>query len=181
MILAVGHLAFRKGQNILVQAFAKICHELPNWKLVLVGPESMDGCAAWIRDFCQKAAIESKVELIGSQENPTDWMKRSSIFVQPSLQEALGLALQEAMACGCACIGTNVGGIPELINDQRNGLLCAAADVTQLSKKLAFLIKRPDLRDQYGKTAVERIKALGMDRQSTTTAYQKIFEAHGKA
>lgn len=176
MILAVGHLAFRKGQHILVQAFAKICHEWPDWKLVLVGPESKDGCAAWIRDFCQKGAIESKVELVGPQENPTDWMKRCSIFVQPSLQEALGLALQEAMACGCACIGTKVGGIPELIEDQRTGLLCAAADVGQLSEKLALLIKQPELRDQYGKTAVQRHKELGMARESMIAAYQKIYK-----
>lgn len=177
IILAVGHLAFRKGQHILVQAFAKICQERPDWKLVLVGPESMDGCAAWIRDFCQKKEIENKVELVGPQENPTEWMKRCSIFVQPSLQEALGLALQEAMACGSACIGTEIGGIPELIEDRRTGLLCAAADITQMSEKMALLIQRPDLRDQYGKTAVQNLKKLGMTKESMIAAYQKVYES----
>jgi len=176
MILAVGHLAFRKGQHILVQAFARICRERPEWRLVLVGPESMDGCAAWIRDFCRKEGIESKVELAGPCNDPTDWMKQCSIFVQPSLQEALGLALQEAMASGCACIGTQVGGIPELIEDQRSGLLCEGGDAVALAQRLSSLMEDPQLRRRFGKAAVERLRALGMSRESMLREYRKVYE-----
>lgn len=179
MILAVGHLAFRKGHHILVQAFAKICHERPDWKLVLVGPESKDGCAAWIRDFCRKEGIESKVELAGHQNNPNDWMKRCSVFVQPSLHEALGLALQEAMACGCACVGTKAGGIPELIEDERSGLLCKADDVIQLERALVQFMEHKELRERCGKAAVERVRALKMEKGFMIQAHRELYAQYG--
>ena len=52
-----------------------------------------------------------------------DLMQRAAIYVQPSFWEALGLALQEAMLAGCACIGSRAGGIPELVQHEQNGLL----------------------------------------------------------
>lgn len=177
MILAVGHLAFRKGQHILVQAFAKICRENPDWKLVLVGPESMDGCAAWILKICRKEGIESQVELVGPSNNPIDWMKRCAIFVQPSLQEALGLALQEAMATGCACIGTKVGGIPELVVDRLCGRLVPPGDPLAMSLVLRELINNETLRRRFGQEGVRRIREMGMNQAAMVEAHRAIYQA----
>jgi glycosyltransferase involved in cell wall biosynthesis len=179
MILAVGHLAFRKGQHILVQAFAKICREHSDWKLVLIGPESADGCAGWIRSFCRKEGIEAQVELAGPRSHPSDWMKRCSIFVQPSLQEALGLALQEAMATGCACIGTKVGGIPELIEDDRSGLLCEGGEVSQLAQALVKFMEQKELRGRCGKAALDRVRALKMNQGVMIQAHREIYAQYG--
>jgi glycosyltransferase involved in cell wall biosynthesis len=179
MILAVGHLAFRKGQHILVQAFAKICREHSDWKLVLIGPESADGCAGWIRSFCRKEGIEAQVEMAGPRSHPSDWMKRCSIFVQPSLQEALGLALQEAMATGCACIGTKVGGIPELIEDDRSGLLCEGGEVSQLAQALVKFMEQKELRGRCGKAALDRVRALKMNQGVMIQAHREIYAQYG--
>ena len=103
-------------------------------------------------------------------------MKKCAIFVQPSLQEALGLALQEAMACGCACIGSNVGGIPELIRDRTCGLICNAGDPFFLAQSLESLIHHPDLRAQYGEAAVGHVKAVGMTRDAMILAHREIYE-----
>jgi glycosyltransferase involved in cell wall biosynthesis len=176
MILAVGHLALRKGQHILVQAFAKIARQHPSWNLVLVGPESADGCADWIRSFCRKEGLENQVKLMGPRTDAREWMKKCAIFVQPSLEEALGLALQEAMACGCACIGSNVGGIPELIRNRCCGLICNAGDPFLLAQGLESLIHHPDLRAQYGEAAVGHVKALGMTRDAMILAHREIYE-----
>ena len=176
MILAVGHLAFRKGQHILVQAFEKISRQHPDWKLVLVGPESGDGCSDWIRSYCRKEGLENQVKMMGQRADAREWMKRCAIFVQPSLQEALGLALQEAMACGCACIGSNVGGIPELIRDRYCGLICNAGDPFFLAQSLESLIHHPDLRAQYGEAAVGHVKAVGMTRDAMILAHREIYE-----
>lgn len=104
-----------------------------------------------------------------------DWMKKCSIFVQPSLQEALGLALQEAMACGCACIGTKAGGIPELIQNEFSGLICNAGDAVQLAKMIEFMILNPDKRKKYGLAAVGHIKTVGMTRSAMIEAHRKIY------
>ena len=176
MILAVGHLAFRKGQHILVQAFEKISRQHPDWNLVLVGPESGDGCADWIRSFCRKEGLGNQVMMMGQRADAREWMRKCAIFVQPSLQEALGLALQEAMACGCACIGSNVGGIPELIRNRTCGLICNAGDPFLLAQGLESLIHHPDLRAQYGEAAVGHVKALGMTRDTMILAHREIYE-----
>ena len=176
MILAVGHLAFRKGQHILVQAFKKISRQHPDWKLVLVGPESGDGCSDWIRSFCRKEGLESQVKMMGQRADAREWMKKCAIFVQPSLQEALGLALQEAMACGCACIGTKVGGIPELIQREISGLIYNAGDSAFLAQSMESLICSPDRRAKYGEAAFRRIKALGMTRDAMILAHREVYE-----
>jgi len=175
IILAVGHIAFRKGQHILVQAFGKISRRHPSWKLFLVGPESKDGCGDWIRNFSDREGLTSRVTLVGQRNDAMDWMKKCSIFVQPSLQEALGLALQEAMACGCACIGTKAGGIPELIQNEFSGLICNAGDAVQLAKMIEFMILNPDKRKKYGLAAVGHIKTVGMTRSAMIEAHRKIY------
>jgi len=175
IILAVGHLAYRKGQHILVQAFAKIAYNYPDWNLVLVGPESPDGCAGWIREFCQKQKLGDRVALAGSQENAREWMKRCAIYVQPSLQEALGLALQEAMSVGCACIGTKVGGIPELIEAGMSGVLTPPNQVASLSEVLSGLVRDEAQRSILGRGAVQKVRELKMNRESMVKAYRKLY------
>lgn len=177
MILAVGHLAFRKGQHILVQAFEKISRQHPDWKLVLVGPESGDGCSDWIRSYCRKEGLENQVKMMGQRADAREWMKRCAIFVQPSLQEALGLALQEAMACGCACIGTKVGGIPELISEGNGGRLVDPGNPNQLSRTLHELVKSEEKRSALGLGAVRQIAALGMNRKSMIEAHRNLYQA----
>jgi glycosyltransferase involved in cell wall biosynthesis len=176
MILAVGHLALRKGQHILVQAFAKIARQHPSWNLVLVGPESADGCADWIRSFCRKEGLENQVKLMGPRTDAREWMKKCAIFVQPSLEEALGLALQEAMACGCACIGTKVGGIPELISEGSGGRLVDPGNPNQLSRTLHELVKSEEKRSALGLGAVRQIAALGMNRKSMIEAHRNLYQ-----
>lgn len=175
MILAVGHVAFRKGQHILVQAFAKIHKACPGWKLVMVGPESTDGCGGWIKAYCRENGLGSLVSLAGAREDTREWMRRCSVFAQPSLQEALGLALQEALACGCACVGTKVGGIPELILDRVNGRLVDAGDVEPLSEVLRELIQDEGLRERLGRAGVQQIQGLGMSRKAMVDAHDKIY------
>jgi glycosyltransferase involved in cell wall biosynthesis len=176
MILTVGHLAFRKGQHILVQAFGKISRQHPDWQLVLVGPESGDGCSDWIRSFCRKEGLENQVKIMGQRTDAREWMKKCAIFVQPSLQEALGLALQEAMACGCACIGTKVGGIPELISEGSGGRLVDPGNPNQLSKTLHELVKSDEKRSALGLGAVRQITALGMNRKSMIEAHRNLYQ-----
>lgn len=175
MILAVGHLAFRKGQHILVQAFAKIHRNCPDWRLVLLGPESTDGCGEWIKAYCRENGLGSWVTLAGDREDPRDWMKRCSVFVQPSLQEALGLALQEALACGCACVGTKAGGIPELVLDRVNGRLVDPGDIGQLAEALQELLEDENLRSRYGLAGVKHIQSMGINRRIMVNAHDQIY------
>jgi glycosyltransferase involved in cell wall biosynthesis len=175
MILAVGHLAFRKGQHILVQAFARLAPAFSDWKLILVGPGVEGDCGQWIARFSRQNRLTNRIQMLGSQNEPDFWMRRCGVFVQPSLQEALGLALQEAMACGCACIGTSVGGIPELLGTHKAGVLVPSGEIGSLQVAMENLLLDSALRTRLGKMAVQRIQVLTMNRLSMVNQHRKAY------
>jgi glycosyltransferase involved in cell wall biosynthesis len=81
------------------------------------------------------------------------------IFVLPSRTEALSNALMEAMACGCACIASNVGGNPELIRAEETGLLFEAGDSTGLATQLRRLTADEPLRRRLAGAGQDFIRA----------------------
>ncbi len=171
-IVAVGHIAFRKGQQILAEAFSRVAAEFPRWKLALAGEILEEGCAEEIR---RHGAASGRIELLGERADAMALMERCGVFVQPSLHEALGLALQEALFLGNACIGTRAGGIPELIDDGRTGLLVPKADAPALAQALVRLMNDPKLRETLGAAGRRDIVARGMTRRQMGEQHRKIY------
>jgi glycosyltransferase involved in cell wall biosynthesis len=98
--------------------------------------------------------------------------RKIDIFVLPSVSESFPNALLEAMASGCACVATRVGGIPELIEDNRSGLLFANGDAGALAAHLDRLLKDTALRRQLGTAAAARARA-----EFPVNAYCRRMEA----
>jgi glycosyltransferase involved in cell wall biosynthesis len=119
--------------------------------------------------------------MVGQQEKVSDWLRRCSIFVQPSFQEGLPLALQEAMAAACPVVATRVAGNPELVFDGKNGFLVAAGDISAMKEKLRWLMDRPLDREKMGREGVQRIRELGMTRQSMVASHEDIYQKARKA
>ncbi len=176
IILAVGHVARRKGQHLLAGAFAQVAGQHPDWKLLIAGPVLEDACAGMIEQIRTTSGLGDRIQLLGSHSAPQELMQRAAIFVQPSLMEALGLALQEAMFFGCACIGSDVGGIPELITHNRTGLLFPAGRTNALAGALVELIQQPDQRRRLAEQARINILNKGMTGQAMAANYEKIYE-----
>ncbi len=174
-ILSVGHIAFRKGQHILAEAFSKIAPQYPEWKLVIAGPALERACAEEIERISATGGLRDRIQMIGSHPAPQELMQRAAIFVQPSLMEAFGLALQEAMFFGCACVGSNVGGIPELISHNRTGMLFPAGRIDSLSGILAELISGPERRRELVERAHTSMVASGMTGQAMASNYDGIY------
>jgi len=175
-ILAVGHLAIRKGQHILTDAFCRLAAAYPDWQLVFVGPGEMEKCGDLIRDLVRKHSLSERVRMVGQQENVSDWLRRCSIFVQPSFQEGLPLALQEAMAAGCPVVATRVAGNPELVSDGKNGFLVEAGDISAMKEKLQWLMDHPSDREKMGREGAQRIRDLGMTRQGMVFSHDDIYQ-----
>ena len=162
IILNVGHVARRKGQFVLAEAFCKIAARYPDWKLQFAGGDG-DGIETQrISRLAHEAGLEGRIELLGERNDPIDLMRRAAIYVQPSFTEALGLALQEALFYGCPAIGTRVGGIPELIDDGKNGLLVKPGNVDELAGVLAKMISDGSLRTQCAARARASVLDKGM-------------------
>jgi len=115
-IIAVGRLTQVKRIDLLIDSI-----ENKNWKLTLIGE-------GHLKDFLEKKAREKgiSVEFIGNCANHEIpiFLNKASVFVICSFMEGNPKALIEAMACGCACIGTNSPGIREIITHNENGILC---------------------------------------------------------
>jgi glycosyltransferase involved in cell wall biosynthesis len=177
MILNVGHIAARKGQQVLAEAFAEVAPRHPEWKLCLVGHVAEEAVGRQIRDIARTRGIEERVVLTGPRDDALDFMNRAGIYVQPSYLEALGLALQEAMFTGCPGIGSRVGGIPELIDAENSGLLVPAGDARALAGALERLMTDAGLRERFGRAGAASMIARGMTEEQMMTRYVELYES----
>ncbi|MCA0983043.1 N-acetyl-alpha-D-glucosaminyl L-malate synthase BshA [Halobacillus yeomjeoni] len=122
---------FRKVKRVpdVIRSFAKIEKEVPS-KLLLVGdgPEYSD-CYQLVKDL----GIEDKVLFLGKQDNVSDLLSISDMKLLLSEKESFGLVLLEAMACGVPCIGTNIGGIPEVIDHGETGYIAELGNIDQIA------------------------------------------------
>ncbi|MDB6016925.1 MAG: hypothetical protein JWR19_1414 [Pedosphaera sp.] len=177
LILNVGHIAAMKGQVFLAEAFAQLAPRHPDWKLCLVGHVAEPATAQEIVTIARTHNLADRILLPGESSEVHELMRRARIYVQPSLSEALGLALQEAMFYGACVIGTRTGGIPELIQHAKTGLLVEPANVPQLTAALENLIAHPSLREDYGRAGAAAIPQMGMTAAQMSANHIRLYES----
>jgi glycosyltransferase involved in cell wall biosynthesis len=176
VILNVGHLAERKGQHLLVEAFARVASRHPAWTLEIVGPPLELAYTERLARLAADAGLAERVAFPGSCDGVLAVMVCSAIYAQPSLEEALGLALQEALACGCACIGARTGGIPELITDGDNGLLYPAHDVAALAGALDRLMTDESQRAIFSARGPQSLRERGMTAAQMVERHAALYD-----
>lgn len=128
-ILFIGRNFERKGGLTLLKAFQTVRRKNPRARLVIIGPRlslSQEGVEV-------RGPVSDKKELAAC-------FRQSSLFVLPSHYEPFGLVLAEAFAYKTPCIGTEVGAMPEIIEDGRGGLLAAPGDAEDLAEKILHLL-----------------------------------------
>jgi glycosyltransferase involved in cell wall biosynthesis len=103
-------------------------------------------------------------------------MRRAAIYAQPSIEEALGLALQEAMFHGCACVGAAAGGIPELVKDGETGRLVEARNAAQLASALKELMEDANQRADWGRRGGDFIRRSGMTVGAMIQRHNELYE-----
>ena len=177
MILNVGHIAIRKGQLDLVEAFIQLAGRHPEWKLCLAGDFQEKSLTERLRALAAAKGLTDRIQLLGPRDDAFQLMRRAAIYVQPSHAEALGLALQEAMFCGCPAIGTRIGGIPELIEHEKTGLLIEPKNPAMLAQALEALISNPALREQYGRAGAAAIIQKGMTEERMFANHLELYES----
>lgn len=175
IILSVGHFAYRKGQHVLLKAFGRIAEEFPTWRLQLVGASNTGEYHSMLESIVDDLKIGSRVDFVTETHQPDEFFKRASIYVQPSLCEAYGLALQEAMYFGCACVGSEAGGITDSISDL--DYLFPPGDDEKLAHILRQLVSSNDLLCSRMEHDFSEARRLKRDRDSMLLDYKLMFEA----
>ena len=159
ILLFVGRLSDQKGLQYLIDSMPKLARLYPNIKLLIIGEGPYEET---LRKKVHENRIEANIEFLGSVPNYklSEYHNFADIFILPSLSnktgtEALGLSLLEAMASGCAVIGTKIGGIPFVVKDGSNGLLVREKDSHELSNAIITLLKNRKNAEKLGKNAAE--------------------------
>lgn len=116
------------------------------------------------------------INFVGYQEAPYRYFSSNSIYYQPSLYETNGIAVIEAMANKRPCIVSNIGGLPESIEDQISGILIDPLNVEEQSEAILSLFKNPDLAKRLGNNAFEKYKQQ-YTFESFRTEMDKIYFA----
>jgi glycosyltransferase involved in cell wall biosynthesis len=102
--------------------------------------------------------LKDKVLFLGKQDNLEELYSISDLMLLLSEKESFGLVALEAMACGVPCIGTNTGGIPEVISDGETGYICTLGDITDISKKAIKLLNDEPLLERFASQSISLAK-----------------------
>ncbi len=129
LIGVVGRIDEQKGQIELLQAFQSILTDFPNTRLLVVGEPTMGESRQQeyflkIKDFVRDHKLEKQVQFFGFQKEPHKVFANLDLFVLPSYRETFGYVVVEAMASGTLVLGTQAGGVPEILGDGEYGFLC---------------------------------------------------------
>jgi glycosyltransferase involved in cell wall biosynthesis len=176
-ILCLGTLCERKGQIVLTRAFASIAERHPDWTLQIMGRTDSPRYLENLKSSIAKAGFGERIQLLAPEEDPRPALKAAAVFAMPSLIEPLGLSLQEALYYQCACVGSSVGGIPELIEHEATGLLVSPGDDDALAAALDRLMADETLRARLGRAGRQSILDKGMSAEAMIQSHFRIYDA----
>lgn len=181
VLISAGSLVARKRHDSTIRAFADIPGRPGTARLVLLGDGS-EKCR--LEQLAASCGLDGKVILPGRQDDVAAWLAAADIFVHAALDEAFGLAVAEAMACGKPAIAAGTMGPAEIVEDGETGLLVPDGSAAGLSRAMARLIADGALRDRLGQAArdqaVQRYSLSAMC-QSYAALYQSVLPAPGAA
>ncbi|MFA4889125.1 MAG: glycosyltransferase family 4 protein [Candidatus Omnitrophota bacterium] len=168
----IARLSEVKGHIYLIEAMSEVIKRVPEAQLLIVGEGRIQKD---LESLINRLGIGRKVKIIPSVEDTAGVLSIIDVFVMPSLQEGLGLGLMEAMACGCAVVATNVGGMKTLIQDGENGLLVEAKDAGGLAVKIIDLLTDAGKRASLGKNARDFISG-NFSQEKMAGETERLYE-----
>ncbi|WP_400241976.1 N-acetyl-alpha-D-glucosaminyl L-malate synthase BshA [Niallia sp. JL1B1071] len=154
VVIHVSNFRGVKRVTDVVKSFKQISDQIPS-RLLLVGdgPEMSK-----VTKLVDELQLREKVLFLGKQENLEELYSLSDLMLLLSEKESFGLVALEAMACGVPVIGTNVGGIPEVIVPNETGFICELGDVEDIAKHAVNLLSDSKKHAQFSKNSISRVR-----------------------
>ncbi|WOX58351.1 glycosyltransferase family 4 protein [Methanoculleus receptaculi] len=161
IVLCPRRLEPKNGVKYLVEAVPAVLRECPDTRFFIVGGSYPDQLVL-LQKRARELGVQNHIIFAGSVPNAEmpSWYTAADVVVLPSLKEATSIAGLEAMACGKPLVGTNVGGIPYLIDDGKTGLLVEPKDPPGLADALVNVLTNDTTRREMGVAA--RKKAVDL-------------------
>ena len=165
-VIAVGRLEPQKGYDLLIDAFASVAADFPDWGLVILGEGSE---RPRLESLIADRGVTGRARLPGTLANPFPTLKKADLFVLSSRYEGFGIALVEAMACGVAAVATDCRSGPgEIVRHGVDGSLVPPEDVDALAAAMADLMADEARRRQLASRAAESAKRFDLPQVAQT-------------
>lgn len=165
---------FRKVKHVpdIIETFVKTREKIPA-KLVLIGdgPDKHEAM-----QIAKNTPYCSDILFLGKQENLAELYAMADLKLLMSEKEAFGLVLLEAMACGVPGIGTNIGGIPEVICHEKNGYIVELGDTEQAAAYAVELLSNEEKLKAFEETAIESVKER-FHSSKIVEKYEALYES----
>jgi colanic acid/amylovoran biosynthesis glycosyltransferase len=158
VIVCVARHVEVKNLGLLLEACSLLMQRGVSFDCVLIGDGPLH---SQLQAQAQRLGLQSAVRMPGAadQEEVLKWWQQADIGVLTSNNEGMPVCLMEAAACGVPVVATRVGGIPELVEHERTGLLAPPGDANSFARALEGLLQNPDARRRMGLAARARAEA----------------------
>jgi glycosyltransferase involved in cell wall biosynthesis len=181
VLVMAGNLRAWKGQETVIRAIALVKQTHPSVRCLLIGaaaPEDRPFETA-MRALAAELGVEDHVRFLGFRNHVADYMRLADVVLHASvLPEPFGRVALEAMACRKPVIGSNAGGMKEIIVDGETGLTFAPADADHLARAIAWMLDHPDEAARMGDRGylrlVERFP-LSANIRATESLYERVL------
>lgn len=167
ILIMVARFHAGKGHRILFEAMRELVQVHPRLRLICLGEGEEE---QQLRELRRTFGLERCIQLPGYQQNVAEWIAAADINVLPSFYEGLPLTILEAMASGVPTVASNVGGIPDVIEDGVNGILVPPGDSHRLATAISQLMGNWALRTKMGEAAYKRVsQRFTLEQQVSST------------
>lgn len=153
-ILSVGSISERKGHLFLIKAFEQVVSHIPNVKLVIAGSLADKRYYQSLLDYVEKSSCKEKIEIQPNlpQEQIYHLYQTATLFALHSQEESQGIVFAEAMAVGLPIVATRVGGVPYVVEHDKNGYLSDYRDINTFAKYLINLFTNKEIYNQISQS-----------------------------
>lgn len=159
-IISVARLYPQKNQKMMIEAFARIADEFPDWQLVIFGEGPLRSSLELLVKSLQ---LNERVLLPGRTEHVIEELRKSKIFCLSSDYEGMSNSMIEAICVGLPIVTTNVSGVKELVDDNINGFVVECGNVDRMCSALSSLMGNESLMNCFAQKSFERRRLFQMD------------------
>ncbi|HXF74030.1 MAG TPA: glycosyltransferase, partial [Actinomycetota bacterium] len=171
VVATVANFKIHKGHRHLLEAASIVRRSLPEARFVLAGVGPTE---PRVREQAAALGLDGSVVFAGLRDDAPRIAAASDLFVLPSEREGLPIALLEAMALGRAVVATRIGGIPEVVEEGRQGILVPPRDPAALAEAILALLGDPGRRARMGEEA--RRRAADFDLRRAVRRIEDVYE-----
>ena len=174
VIGTVANLLPIKGYETMIRAMASIRIKIPTAHYLIVGGGT-EPYVGHLQDFCAEQGVADRVHFLGFQNQTRPYLAAMDVYVQPSRDEAFGIAAVEAMAMGKTVVATRVGGLPEVVEEGRTGFLVPPEDTSAISATITTLFHDQALNEEMGRRGKVRAREH-FDLERTLAGVERLYQ-----